>query len=637
MELHRPSKSTPDWALQWLPRFVVLAAALLASLAPPALWAQAVTGCQAPPAVTAALNRLPQYGQDVALSDWQIYVQRLAGLRALMRQYPNDVFVQRAYIGSTRFLRQVDKASMTETQKADAKYEKLHEQDPGSAEFDYLYGLTLENHQTPKAIALFNAALAGNPSFELPHLALAAIYSSTNFLSQAKRDANLKAFLNACPDSLDGYRQLAEVGAHDLQKAYAGGLRALLENRTDADAVGAYQTLWSLEFRTHPPSEYPSLRKQVAKDLERIRALNLSKSQQWYEALQDGYKLAGDQTQADWAKNQLQQRFPEAWETPEMVKWFEDHKLQPGASPAAKQAYYTALAAESSRWVAHSIGPLCTFEISCDRLRALENLDDVPAAKVETAVSQMLKFAADNGGEDTPWDSDYEFADEVLAKKHLEPQRLVEFAKNGFAIAKLESKAPPSDLWFTKDQLDGMRFYQASELSEFIRYEAEGYIELKDAVNARLTLQQLDERLQTLQSLAGSNKGRRRAYLGQQSAYWAVMARLAELQNRKQDAMAYYEAALLARLQAKRTLQPGEKDELADNAHKLWTKLGGTDAGWQAWYGARAAQIASLPTLTWKNANKPLPPFRLTDLNGKTWTLADLKGKVVFLNFWASW
>jgi thiol-disulfide isomerase/thioredoxin len=27
----------------------------------------------------------------------------------------------------------------------------------------------------------------------------------------------------------------------------------------------------------------------------------------------------------------------------------------------------------------------------------------------------------------------------------------------------------------------------------------------------------------------------------------------------------------------------------------------------------------------------------LTDLHGKTWQLADLKGKVVFLNFWASW
>lgn len=34
---------------------------------------------------------------------------------------------------------------------------------------------------------------------------------------------------------------------------------------------------------------------------------------------------------------------------------------------------------------------------------------------------------------------------------------------------------------------------------------------------------------------------------------------------------------------------------------------------------------------------KPAPAFSYNDYSGKTWTLADLKGKVVFLNFWATW
>ena len=34
---------------------------------------------------------------------------------------------------------------------------------------------------------------------------------------------------------------------------------------------------------------------------------------------------------------------------------------------------------------------------------------------------------------------------------------------------------------------------------------------------------------------------------------------------------------------------------------------------------------------------KPAPNFKLKDTKGKTWELSDLKGKVVFVNFWATW
>ena len=34
---------------------------------------------------------------------------------------------------------------------------------------------------------------------------------------------------------------------------------------------------------------------------------------------------------------------------------------------------------------------------------------------------------------------------------------------------------------------------------------------------------------------------------------------------------------------------------------------------------------------------KPAPDFTLVDRQGKTWTLSELKGQVVFLNFWATW
>jgi peroxiredoxin len=34
---------------------------------------------------------------------------------------------------------------------------------------------------------------------------------------------------------------------------------------------------------------------------------------------------------------------------------------------------------------------------------------------------------------------------------------------------------------------------------------------------------------------------------------------------------------------------------------------------------------------------KPAPDFVLQDVSGKSWQLSSLKGKVVFVNFWATW
>lgn len=54
------------------------------------------------------------------------------------------------------------------------------------------------------------------------------------------------------------------------------------------------------------------------------------------------------------------------------------------------------------------------------------------------------------------------------------------------------------------------------------------------------------------------------------------------------------------------------------NGGEFWQNLGGGDV--------RTAQVG-----------KPAPDFTLTDLDGETVRLADLQGKAVMLNFWATW
>jgi thiol-disulfide isomerase/thioredoxin len=57
------------------------------------------------------------------------------------------------------------------------------------------------------------------------------------------------------------------------------------------------------------------------------------------------------------------------------------------------------------------------------------------------------------------------------------------------------------------------------------------------------------------------------------------------------------------------------------------------------WYADKATRLkgqsASIPDSNF--AGKPEPDLKLKDLDGKDVSLADYKGKVVFLNFWATW
>jgi hypothetical protein len=103
--------------------FILLSAGLGAGRA----WAQATNVCGPAPAVKAALDQLPR--QTPAQPDWQFHQQYEAALHSLMRQYPDDVFVHRAYI-----------RAMTGSDKdeAIAEYKARHEQNPDSAELAYL-------------------------------------------------------------------------------------------------------------------------------------------------------------------------------------------------------------------------------------------------------------------------------------------------------------------------------------------------------------------------------------------------------------------------------------------------------------------------------------------------------------------
>jgi hypothetical protein len=614
--------STKDGQLLWC-----VLVPLLLGFIPAGAWAQTYDACGPAPAVKAALDQLPQ--QKPADTFWQYHEQRLAALQALLRQYPDDVFIQQAYIRSVN--------SASEMEKVIAEYKSRHERNSTSAQLTYLYGLTLVGRQSPEAIKLFNAALEQDRAFALPHLELVTIYRSQVFANKPQSVQHLQAYLDACPASFEGYGALTGVADKEFLRPYAVKLRALVENRSDADAVGAYRTLWALEFKTHPASEYDALRRQVGQDLARLRQLQLEDKPQWYLTLERGYELVGDKKQVGWADDQYLTRIPQPCATVASGKFWDDHMF-PGADspPDKKHAFYSALYEQSGQWLKER--PNCLMFWTY-RIYGIENLDDLPPAEVGTNIDQMLEATARNAGPEGLGSFHYSEAAEVFAKSHLKPERVVEWAQKGLAKwqneAEKRSQAPPYDL-DTEEHQQTYATNQAESRLRLLGYEIDGYLQLEQADKAQAQLEQMDRWLQEFKLLGGKeNPARTDARL--YAVYWGLRARAADLQGRKQDAMAFYENALLARLTAQQKPETGRKDELADNAHQLWKSLGGTEEGWQLWYGRPANDLVSQATLWWEDTHEPLPAFELADLDGKTWNLAALRGKTIFLTFWATW
>jgi len=614
---------TPRALSFWL---LPLVACIIAALTP-AVSAQQAPVCAASPEVQAALDQIPR-NQPAGQSQYQFVLARRTALQNLMRQHPSDVFIQSAYIGTMQYYD-------SDTAKAVAEYKARHEQHPGDTEISYLYATTLLGRDTPQAIRLFDEVLEKQPSFNLPHLDFVTIYTSPNFLDKPKAITHEKSFLAACPTALQGYGSLRQIDDKDLIAQSTPKLRETLQSRTDSDALRAYSTLWSLEFKAKPASDYDALRRQVAADVARIRGLNRQDLVEWWSALQDGYKLANDPKNSEWAKNTRETRFPYAWELLSRDQWLKDHPHPNDDAPfAQKQAYDRDLLQQSDDWIKQRPD---SIYIWYSRLGPMEDLDDIPASEVEACVHKMLELAQADAGPN-PIDSATRFdLAEAIYKRKLDPQQQVDMASKGLEQLDAEIKQPPYDLFFTKKELDDHVFYQTYNKAQGLFYEADGYVLLKQADNARASLTQFEQTLQVLKGQITDKDQRRKNYLERESSYWNAMAHLAQLQNRKLDAMAYYQSALLDRIDSGSLPAPGEKDNLADDAHQLWASLGGTDDGWKSWYGDRAAAVENESHLTWETAQDPLPPFQLTDLQGKTWQLADLKGKVVFLNFWASW
>jgi len=601
---------------------MVLAGAFIATAS-----AQAPTyPCTVPPAIEEAFQKL-DFTNDAAMTWEERSAQSMAIFRSLFAQYPDNFFVHRRYQDHKLHTLEFTEGDLGPLIK---EYQTLLEKHPNDPKYVYLYGRALMRQSYKEAAQYEEKALQLDPNFAWPHLELARTDRD-----DAKFQNHIEAFMRLCPSTLEAYKYLRGADDKEFLAQAVQQMRKLLANRTDPEALDYYPVLWSLEFRAAPPSEYQQAYDRVAGDVKRWRELNLENNPDWYDALYYGYKTLDDAQGQKWVADQLLEHFPQSGATVRIVMERE-RQTNPypkeDSPPEDFGKYYKALYQTTDDWI--RLWPQSPMARS-ERFNAATHLKDLSDAEVEAAAEGFLTSMEKNRDlvRITPPPA-IQVAQEYV-KRSIRLASVPQLVANGFAeIEKHVQDSARSD-----NESPELQRSLSNSLN-FTHWQGwtilvDGYLKRNQPDKAREVLFQMETFLGEHQPDKSSTPGARRAHTDQSRNYWEDMARVAEAQNRKLDALAYYQNALTFPHQQSRVDKLD--DQPADKARELWKALGGTDEGWFAWAREHVpVSSAAGEEEAWINSEKPLPDFNLPDLTGRAWRLQDVKGKVTFVNFWAT-
>ena len=577
--------------------------------------------CEASPAVKEDLRKLAAI--DDADAPYKTRRDRqFAMLQELLKKYSGEFHVQRRYQIHRQSSFFVDRDALV------AEYREQMQKNANDPQAIYLYTRLMIGRDTKEAIALLQKLAQQSPEFPWTQIQLAEIYTYANFRDPAKSNEHLKQWIAKCPSAIHGIALITRSGDKEMMAAAAQRVRARLEASKDIDDLSYWDDLWALEFKLKPVPEHPELRKVIAEDLKRIRENNQTSKQQ-LDALAEGYKQVADKTGQRWAEDELIKLLPKSETARRLIttRFNDEHPFpKPEEPEGKKQAHNLSVVQATDEWLKQWPNDDNTWST---RVRALTALEGVSNTDVEAAYNGYVK-AHDLGG---GWYSTPPLEMSVARfylKRGFRLENVPAVILKGMKeVEEIDKGRGDSDLYTPPaDQvLSAMKYTRMDALPLL----AEAYARLKQPDKAREVLAQLAE---VTKQKEQTNDAQRRSFAHGQFVYWQAAAKVAEAEQRKLDALTAYQTAL-----AFRVAKP-VKDELSETTQRLWKELGGTEQGWQAYLARTESPKSKLGTAevsSWDMKKTDMPVFELTDLEGRKWTPADLKGKVAFINLWATW
>ncbi|MGB6130881.1 MAG: TlpA disulfide reductase family protein [Acidobacteriaceae bacterium] len=576
-------------------------------------------GCEASPEVQQALhNKLstPEFGA-LSFDGRNALTQQVAA--ALAARYPRQLEPWRRLIAVAENEDDSHPEQLAGLQEKFLQEAKEHPDDPLML---YLAATVLRGKDTPKSVELDDRAIALAPEFAWPYAGLTWIYSGGKTVDKAKEQETLEKFWHLCPTSTDAFMRWELSKNLGLQAEVAAAERAYLAAATDPAVLKEYTFLWGLEFRITPPADYPALRKKIAADLARLETANPKPDAAWAAFLISGYKQSGAPQKVIAGKEDaLLTDYPHSDQALEILeaRWQDDHPQPANQADAdAWKKWEAANLAATNQWL-HDF-PDAYHDLVQSAFFAAKADDAISQSDGLAAMNAYVKDTAEHWG---PAPFMYAYAAEFLLDHNwqaaqaldlLERERELDARED--AVANANDNLSQKDIadatknnWYRDTQLDGDLLLAA------IRVDKPG----------------------AAAPIKAQVEGPVPSEIEHLSAYWQNRARLAALEGRRMDALAYYRLALQTRLEQPQFSDGKLEDQLGDEAYALWNQLGGSETAWASWRPNSSKQTANAAAARWEKPTEPLPAFSLSDLSGKTWTLADLRGKVVVINLWATW
>jgi hypothetical protein len=314
--------------------------------------------------------------------------------------------------------------------------------------------------------------------------------------------------------------------------------------------------------------------------------------------MKDGYKQGGASHEVLTAmEDRLVQAFPHSDEAYQIVsdRWEKAHTKPDPGDAAAWAKYHREYREALKGWIARfTESPELQHEESFD---SLWFDPDVPAEEGLRAVDDYLTYVADYK---RPELSDYRIAAVILLDRNWQPQRAFDLLRNADNLM---------DQWHERMIGDNL----SAEAEDHLAFNE--LLRRQDAAGCVLVAARLAEQPQAADRLKAfvERELPAKTWPRIEEQYWKNRGRLAALEGRKADALAYYQKALQMRKNPPDAFEGYVYDDVGKEARALWKQLGGTETAWNLWSKPRAAKIQELAESGWQKPTKAMPGFELAD------------------------